>query len=100
MAKNQIEERERTGKRRHHYYAPAGSANYAELDAARLMRSVAIITKNGGAIRFGLTRDGGAYAIGVYGDGGEPYTDYLRPTDDVAEYLDELAQSFNQLPTT
>lgn len=100
MAKNLTEEERLNKRRRHHFYAPAGQANYAELNAERLMRSVAIIAKNGGAVRFGHTRDGGAYAIGIYGDGSEPYTDYLRPTDDVIEYLESIAQSFVQLPTT
>lgn len=98
MRKNLSEEDRLNGKRRHHYYAPAGSANYTNIDGGRVMRAIEIITANGGAIRLGKTRDGGAFAIGVYGDGDEPYTDYLRPTDDVLGYLEELAESFHQLP--
>jgi hypothetical protein len=34
----------------------------------------------------GYSRDGGAYAIGFYGDG-EPFTEFIAPTEDVDEYL-------------
>lgn len=94
MARNVNEEPTKSKPKRHHYYAPAGRANYMELDHRRIMQSIEIITANGGAIRFGKTRDGGAFAVGVYGDGGEPYTDYLRPNDDVAEYLETLVDAF------
>lgn len=100
MAKNSHEESERTGKRRHHYYAPAGRADYTDIDAGRVMRAVEIITRNGGAIRLGKTRDGGAFAIGVYGDADEPYTDYLRPTDNILQYLEDLAESMSQISAT
>lgn len=95
MARNANEEPIKKSARRHHFYVPAGAANYFELDGSAIMRALEIITRNGGAIRFGKTRDGGAFAIGVYGDGGEPYTDYLRPTDNVAEYLQTLVDAFS-----
>lgn len=52
------------------------------------------ITKQGGAIRFGYTSDGGAYAVGIYGDGGAPYTDYVRPHEDIDAYLLALYESW------
>lgn len=94
MGRNVNEEPTKRTIRRHHFYVPAGRANYTELDSGRVLRAIEIISANGGAIRFGKTRDGGAFAIGVYGDGGEPYTDYLRPTDDVTEYLETLVDAF------
>ena len=94
MARNPHEEPVKPKSRRHHYYQPAGSANYGGIDGARLLRAIEVITANGGAIRLGKTRDGGAFAIGVYGDGNEPYTDYLRPTDDIIEYLETLVDAF------
>lgn len=100
MAKNPNEESPRNAKRRHHHYAPAGAANYTILDGIRVMRAIEIITASGGAVRLGKTRDGGAFAIGVYGDAPEPYTDYLRPDDDLLRYLEELAESMHQLPTS
>jgi hypothetical protein len=54
---------------------------------------VTTLASTGGAIRFGYTSDGGAYAIGIYGDG-EPYTDYVKPAEDINEYLKDLADSW------
>lgn len=95
MARNPHEEPVITKARRHHVHVPNGSADYSILDGERVMRCIESITRYGGAIRLGKTRDGGAFAIGVYGDGAEPYTDYLRPTDDVTEYLDALVDAFS-----
>lgn len=68
-----------------------GAAEYRELDGAALVRCLARIAEAGGAIRFGYTRDGGAFNIGVYGLG-DPYTEYMRPGDDVIGFLEEVAQ--------
>jgi len=68
-------------------------ADWGTVDAVLLRDSVATISLRGGAVRLGYTRDGGAYAIGVYGLG-EPYTEYVRPSEDVEGYLRELAEAF------
>jgi len=70
-----------------------GTADWATADSALLTATIARITFTGGAIRFGYTSDGGAYAVGIYGDG-EPYTDYVRPDEDINEYLKELYASY------
>ena len=70
-----------------------GKANYLAIDAAQLQYTIALVADAGGALRLGYTRDGGAFAIGVYGDG-EPYTEYLRPSDDIETYLRELCDAF------
>jgi hypothetical protein len=59
-----------------------------------LQAAIASVSNHGGAIRFGYTRNGSAYAIGILGDG-EPYTDYLRPSEDVTAYLEELIASWS-----
>lgn len=64
-------------------------ADYTSIDSALLQQAIATVTGGGGAIRFGYTRDGGGYAIGILGDG-EPYTEYLRPSDDVVAYFEGL----------
>jgi len=61
-------------------------ASWLSADAELLRQAVVAVTEQGGAIRFGYTKAGGAFAIGFLGDG-EPYTDYVRPTDDIDEYL-------------
>lgn len=64
-------------------------ADWTAVDANWIRAAIAQIASEGGAIRFGYTRDLGAYSVGVYGDG-EPYTDYLRPGEDVDAYLERL----------
>lgn len=68
-------------------------ADWSGVDAEAIRTAIVAVTTGGGAIRFGYTRDGGSYAVGILGDG-EPYTEYLRPTDDVAEYLTDLADDW------
>lgn len=73
---------------------PSMAADWGKLDPEVLKRVIVAVTRAGGALRFGYTNDFGAYALGIYGDGPEPYTEYFRPTEDVADALAELAQTF------
>jgi hypothetical protein len=75
----------------------AGSevADWAGVAPEALFSALEAVTARGGALRFGYTSDGGAYAVGVYGDG-EPYTDYIRPTEDIDEYLRALCQEWRR----
>ena len=70
-----------------------GTADWGGVNAEVLRDAIQTVARQGGALRFGYSRDGGAYAIGVLGDG-EPYTEYLRPTDDVEEYLRILIEQW------
>jgi len=70
----------------------------AGIDGAVLLETLTRVTEKGGAIRLGLTRDGGALAVGVYGDGSDPYTEYVRPGEDVNAYLTGLGFYFDGLP--
>jgi len=63
-------------------------ASWLAADAELLRQAIVAVTAAGGAVRFGYTKQGGAFAIGYLGDG-EPYTDYVRPTDDIDKYLQE-----------
>jgi len=60
-----------------------------------LQHVIATVAHTGGALRLGYTRDGGAYAVGIYGDG-EPYTEYIRPSEDINRYLAEVAVDFSR----
>jgi len=73
------------------YVKQRAPANWEDVSADAIRHAVAQVGSLGGALRLGYTRDGGAFAIGVYGVETEPYTDYLRPGDDVEAYLDELS---------
>lgn len=66
-------------------------ANWASISSDAIRDCIVQISAIGGAVRFGYSRDGGCYSIGVYGLEIEPFTDYLRPGDDVEKYLDTLA---------
>jgi len=65
-------------------------ADWSLANVEVLVRALCAVTSQGGALRFGYTSDGGAYAIGVYGDG-DPYTEYVRPSEDIDAFLEELA---------
>lgn len=69
------------------------TADWASVDAEAIRAAIAALGSIGGAIRYGYSRDGGAYAIGIYGLESQPYTDYLRPGDDVQAYLYGLADT-------
>lgn len=71
-----------------------GGADWATVDMAQLQETIAIVTANGGALRFGYTADGGAYALGIYGDGPQPYTEYVRPGEDIDGILAALSTVF------
>lgn len=73
---------------------PSKAADWGTVDPEVIRRVIVAVTRAGGALRFGYTADHGAYALGIYGDGPTPYTEYLRPTEDLAEALTELAQTF------
>lgn len=68
-------------------------ASWETVDSALVLKAIAAVTQAGGAIRFGYTTQGGAYAIGFLGDG-DPYTDYVRPSDDMTEYLEGVIEAW------
>lgn len=71
-------------------------ADWSEADAGKLVAAISAAAVTGGALRFGYTRDGNAYAIGIYGDG-EPYTLFVRPSEDIDGALDSIRAGFEDL---
>jgi len=71
-------------------------ADWAAVEAGDLVRLVELVASKGGAIRFGYTRDGGAYAVGVY-YGDDYFTDYIRPSEDIDKYIDDLIAVFSEV---
>lgn len=84
------ERRFRRASRRH-----SVSADWSVVDAELIRDAIATVSRDGGALRFGYTRDGGAYAVGIMGDG-EPYTEYVRPADDMDGWLREFTVEWQQ----
>lgn len=72
-----------------------GGADWSEVNGNLLAKAVAAVARMGGAIRLGYTRDGGAYSIGFYGDG-EPFTEYLKPSEDVDAYLVGVIEDYGK----
>src|SRR4029450_11992791 len=90
-AREEILPQQRTFRR-----ANRGGDNVAEWASAnpdKVLTVIRAITERGCAVQFGLTRDGGALSVRIVGDG-EPYTEYVRPTEDLDQYLIALAASF------
>jgi hypothetical protein len=69
------------------------AADWESCDPATLAKAVANVGARGGALRLGYTTDGGAYAIGIYGDG-EPYTEYVRPSENITDFLEQLIEQW------
>lgn len=84
------------GKSRGIRKSAGGSADWSNADAVGLRNAIAQAAKTGGALRFGYSRDGGAYAIGIYGDG-EPYTEFVRPSEDIDTFLEEVISLFEEI---
>lgn len=70
-------------------------ADWQAADAGCVLQAIATLAYAGGAIRFGYTRDGGAYAIGIY-LGGDHFTEYIRPHEDIDEYLRRLVEDVQE----
>lgn len=90
-------EQQQNAKRQRRFNRNAGQptrADWSTVDMAQLHETVVRVTGGGGAIRLGYTADGGAYAIGVYGDGSEPYTEYVRPGEDLDAILADIGAAF------
>jgi len=73
-----------------------GVANWMLASPEALQYTIVAVASHGGALRLGYSRDGGAYSIGIYGDG-EPYTEYVRPQEDINAYLGRLAEDFGNV---
>ncbi|MGV1050486.1 MAG: hypothetical protein ACOYD4_18400 [Solirubrobacterales bacterium] len=96
IVKRQQEERKDRKKTRKFQRIGGDSsrADWARVDMAQIQETIAYVTRAGGAIRFGYTADGGAYALGVYGDGSTPYTEYVRPGEDIERVLADIGAAF------
>ena len=65
------------------------SADWSTASADTLLRTIVAVTGSGCAIQLGYTRDGGSFVIRIVGDG-EPFNEFVRPTEDLELYLKSL----------
>jgi hypothetical protein len=82
--------------RNHNRGMPVEAADWEIPDAALIRRVIAAVAKHHCAVQFGYTRDQGAYCVRIVGDG-EPYNEYIRPTEDIDHYLEALALDFEDM---
>jgi len=71
------------------------TADFTNASPQLLHNAVCTVTGRGCAIQFGYTKDGSAMVIRIVGDG-EPYNEYVRPTEDLDTYLRGLALDFEK----
>jgi len=77
---------------RDRHSAPQETVSADNIDYRYLQRVINVCIVTGSAIRIGVTRDKTVWAIGVYVDWAEPLTEYVKPGEDINDYLGELAQ--------
>jgi hypothetical protein len=80
-------------QRRRRNGASVEPANWAMADPLVLQALISAVTAQGGAVRFGYSRDGGAYSVGILGDG-DPYTEWIRPTENLDMVLADIARGW------
>lgn len=73
-------------------------ADWGEADSGLVLQAVTAIAKHGFAVQFGYTRDQSTFVIRIVGDG-EPFNEYVRPTEDVDTYLRGLISDYEQEQT-
>ena len=74
----------------------SGTADWEQANGDLLKKAIATAALTGGCLRLGYSRDGGAYAVGIYGDG-EPYTEWLKPSDDLDTFLQDIIVLFESI---
>jgi hypothetical protein len=85
-------EEQRVSRRRNR--GNAEQADWSAVDAEKLRSVIAAISRANCAVQFGYTRDGGAYVVRVVGDG-EPFNEFVRPTEDIDLYLTGLCLDYS-----
>lgn len=93
QVERQNEERKSKGKGRRTSRGTAEKASLVQCSPPLLHAAIHWLIEAGAAIRFGKTSDGGALAFGFY-DGSYKGNEYLRPGDDVDEFLLTIIEDY------
>jgi hypothetical protein len=72
----------------------AEQADWSAANADKLLEAIAAISRTHCAVQFGYTRDGGAYVVRIIGDG-EPFNEFIRPSEDIDLYLEGLCLDYS-----
>lgn len=71
------------------------TADWGNASADILFSAVCAIVGAGCAVQFSYTQDGGSLVIRVVGDG-EPYNEYIRPTEDIDLALTSFIEDYGK----
>ena len=91
--RNGIVEQQRAERRRRRGSGEKADWSYA--DPNELLRAIVAVTGQNCAVQFGYTSDGGSLVVRIVGDG-EPYNEYIRPTESLSDYLNALTMDFEK----
>lgn len=94
FADRKVEKSGRRGKRRG---SQLPNRTWSEVPRELIGEFVGAIVSNGRGCLLGTTSDGGALVVRVY-DGGDAETDYIKPSDDVATILSDIAEDYTGEP--
>lgn len=92
LIKEEFRQSQQRSSRRANRHA-VGGAEYSDVDAGQLLAAINAITLRGCAVQFGLTKDGSAFVVRIVGDG-DPYNEFVRPSEDFNLYLQGLVEDF------
>jgi hypothetical protein len=70
-------------------------ADWTVADAMLMHRAICAVTGCDCAIQLGYTKDGGSMVVRIVGDG-DPYNEFIRPTEDVNAFLESLISDFQK----
>lgn len=71
----------------------ATEALWRDASPDKLRNVIDLVCSAGCAIQFGYTKDGSTFVVRIVGDG-EPYNEFVRPSEDINLYLEGLADDF------
>lgn len=84
---------QRSNRRRNRHTVT--EALYSDVDPHKLLNAIDNVTRAGCAIQFGYTKDGSAFVVRIVGDG-DPYNEFVRPSENFDLYLDGLTEDFSK----
>lgn len=80
---------------RRHNRGAGDTADWTTAQSELVLDAIVKLTASGCAIQFGYTRDGGSFVVRIVGDG-EPFNEYVRPTENINQYLTALALDYEK----
>jgi hypothetical protein len=89
--RDKIEARQRDERRRNRHNGDV--ADYANVSPVALHAVITNLTAANCAVQFGYTKDGSTFVVRIVGDG-EPYNEFVRPSEDMDAFLVALAADY------